>query len=266
MERRKRILVVDDSVVVLEVTRLALEQAGYDVITHSSPIGTGAVVVREDPDLLLVDVSMPLLEGGEVIQLLRCRDTNVRHRPILLYSSRPEGELSTLAQSCGADGYVKKSDDFKPLLATLARHLESKIQAAQAGYTLFVDDDEKVIEGFRRTLDTTLPAQFVTSGREALRRIQSVTPPRFVVSDVYLPDLSGDEIYTEAVRGNASWRRRFVFLTGAILSSKMLEVIRESRAPFMSKPIETARVVQVLRQLEAAMPPALGKPASPHIS
>ena len=59
MSQPATILVVDDSEVVLNVTRTLLEAVGYRVLTHSGPAGCVAVILQEKPDLVLIDVNMP---------------------------------------------------------------------------------------------------------------------------------------------------------------------------------------------------------------
>src|SRR5262245_886940 len=115
MGKPRRILVVDDSELVLEATRDTLERAGYDVITRNQAIGTGAIVLREHPDLVLVDMNMPLLDGKQLVTTLRRHDS-VARVPIVFYSSESESEMAQAVEESGADGYVSKSGTTQALL------------------------------------------------------------------------------------------------------------------------------------------------------
>ena len=126
MRLRPKILVVDDSDIALEVAKIRLEEAGFEVETLNTPFGFSAKLWAEQPDLVLLDVSMPALHGDRLLQIAhrsRGGATSRRRCPIVLYSDRPEDELSQLAKSCGADGYVQKSSNFKLVIDAIRRFL-----------------------------------------------------------------------------------------------------------------------------------------------
>ena len=102
------IMVVDDCEITLDVTRIHLEEAGLEVITRSSSIGTTAAILRMKPDCVLVDVSMPGLTGDKITKVAREKNINTK---IILFSAKEENELLKLAGDCGADGYIMKSNN-----------------------------------------------------------------------------------------------------------------------------------------------------------
>ncbi|MBI5507228.1 MAG: response regulator transcription factor [Deltaproteobacteria bacterium] len=106
--QRHRVMVIDDSLIVLKSVRTLLEASGFEVFTRSEAIGSGAEIVRERPDVVLVDVNMPLIEGPELVASLR-RHPRLANTRVLLHSTRPEDELARLAKECGADGFVRKT-------------------------------------------------------------------------------------------------------------------------------------------------------------
>ena len=83
-----KVMIIDDSVLVLTIIRHQLEQAGFDVITRESALGTAAAVLREQPDVVLVDVMMPALGGENLVTLLR-KQPNSKDMRILLFSDKP---------------------------------------------------------------------------------------------------------------------------------------------------------------------------------
>ncbi len=105
--RRPKVLVIDDNEVCRAVVRESLERGGFDVIELENPLGMSQVVNREKPDLVLMDVEMPAMEGDKAVQIF------LRHRlhecKIVLYSGRPPSELEKLVRACGASGFVPKS-------------------------------------------------------------------------------------------------------------------------------------------------------------
>lgn len=114
MSRRKSILVLDDSEIVLEVLRGHLEAAGFEVLCarnldefEQGRLGAGT-------DLILLDVQMPELFGDDVAMVLR-RSCGV-HCPIYLLSSMDEPELARRAAAAGVDGFVCKKDGMQAVV------------------------------------------------------------------------------------------------------------------------------------------------------
>lgn len=128
---RGKVLVIDDSEIVLDALRLALEQAGYSVTTQSSPFGTSAAVARTKPDIILLDVTMPGLGGVDIARLLRTTDAG-RRACLLLHSGRPASELATAVAECGADGYITKGLDESEFLREVERLLSARAAASDA--------------------------------------------------------------------------------------------------------------------------------------
>lgn len=111
----QKVLVIDDSVIVLETTRMMLEDHGIEVVAVDTPIGAAMIVAREQPNLVLVDVNMASMSGDMVVEALR-RGQRTKSTPVLLYSGRSAEELQETATRCGADGYIQKTDDETELM------------------------------------------------------------------------------------------------------------------------------------------------------
>lgn len=105
---KKNVVVIDDCKLTLAIARDILESAGYEVFTAESGIEANVYIyAKPGPDLILIDVVMPMLQGDKKVQLLKVREAT-RSIPVLLMSSKQEAELSRLAASSGADGYITK--------------------------------------------------------------------------------------------------------------------------------------------------------------
>ena len=93
---QKRVLVVDDSEIVLDMARQALEEAGFEVVTATSAMDSNEYIFCENkPDLVIMDVMLPMLDGDKKAKMLKENDLT-REIPILLLSSKPENELRWL--------------------------------------------------------------------------------------------------------------------------------------------------------------------------
>jgi DNA-binding response OmpR family regulator len=103
-------------VVVLEVTRERLERAGFKVVTRESALGTSALILKEKPDYVLLDVNMPGLTGDALAKLLKGRGRRPR---IILHSCSDGKVLRSLAKECGAIGIIEKTGDERHFLEQL---------------------------------------------------------------------------------------------------------------------------------------------------
>jgi DNA-binding response OmpR family regulator len=118
---RQRVLVIDDSATIRAQCELVLEDAGFHVATTDNPIMVHSLMRQENPDIVLVDVNMPAIDGHEVVKILRSRPAGSgREGIVLLYSGIDEARLKLLAEQCGADGYVRKTGDMDDFVARIA--------------------------------------------------------------------------------------------------------------------------------------------------
>ena len=125
MSQPPTILVVDDSEVVLNVTRTLLEAVGYRVLTHPGPAGCVAVILQEKPDLVLIDVNMPKLGGETIVKLFGKAQPN-SETIILLFSTLSAEQLDTRARAAGAHGYIRKTEDTFEFVRQVNRWLRAK--------------------------------------------------------------------------------------------------------------------------------------------
>ena len=123
IRRRTAVMIIDDDEIILEIARDWLESAGYDVSLRQSAIGTTAAIMRERPDVLLVDVSMPAFDGTAIASMVSGPQ---KHSPIvILYSGRSQSELDQLAGRCGAFGGIPKTSNGSVFLAQFERLLQA---------------------------------------------------------------------------------------------------------------------------------------------
>lgn len=102
----KRILLMDDSQLFLEMTRAALTTAGYEVVCATNLAQLEEVRAR-GPDLVLMDVQMPEAFGDDIAMILR--DAHGVNVPIYLLSSLDENDLAERVRWAQIDGYISKT-------------------------------------------------------------------------------------------------------------------------------------------------------------
>jgi DNA-binding response OmpR family regulator len=104
---RRLILVADDDEDILVLVETVLDRAGYDVVTTRDGVQALAAAMERPPDLAVLDVAMPELDGLEVLRRLRAH-ANTHDVPVLLLSARVQEDDVKLGFDTGADGYVQK--------------------------------------------------------------------------------------------------------------------------------------------------------------
>lgn len=118
------VLIVNDLADQLELMNSALSKAGYAVFTAGDGSQGFEVAKREHPDLIISDVTMPLVDGIELCRLIR-QDEELGTRPILLVSALRTGTASVIAGlEAGADEYLEVPFDTPRLIAEASRLIE----------------------------------------------------------------------------------------------------------------------------------------------
>ena len=118
VEKAPTVMVVDDSITVRKVTSRLLQRHGFDVITAKD--GVDAVNVLHDriPDVMLLDIEMPRMDGFELATMIR-HDDRLRHLPIVMITSRTGDKHRSRAEAIGVDRYMGKPYNEVDLLRTI---------------------------------------------------------------------------------------------------------------------------------------------------
>lgn len=112
----RKILVVDDEAVLVETIAYNLEQAGYQVTTAADGASALQAAHRETPDLIILDIMLPEMDGLEVCRQLR-RESNTSTTPIMMLTARGDEIDKVVGLEVGADDYVTKPFGRRELLA-----------------------------------------------------------------------------------------------------------------------------------------------------
>jgi len=115
----RRILVVDDDDELAEVVRQVLRDAGHSVATVRHGAAALELVSHHSPDLILLDLSMPIMDGWSFVTQYR-RTAKQGARIVLLTANQHAPEIARTLQ---ADGYITKPFEMEDLLAVVGREL-----------------------------------------------------------------------------------------------------------------------------------------------
>ncbi len=118
---KKRILLVDDDREIVASLKIALEAQGYQILTAWDGNQALALVEREDPDLVILDMMMPKRSGFLVLEKLRrTRPVPVR---IIMITANEGSRHKAYAEMLGVDDYVRKPFPMDRLIASVSRLL-----------------------------------------------------------------------------------------------------------------------------------------------
>jgi len=166
-----RILVVDDDRAVRDSLRRSLEFNGYTVELASDGAEALAVVPRTDPDIIVMDVMMPRLDGLEATRALRSAGNDV---PILVLTARDAVSDRVDGLDAGADDYLTKPFALDELLARVRALVRRSARQAE------LEADEQPLEFADLTLDPV--TRDVTRGGRAI----SLTRTEFALLELFM--------------------------------------------------------------------------------
>ena len=157
----QKILVVDDELEIVKVVRAYLEQSGFRVITASDGQQALAVFRHEKPDLVVLDLNLPKLDGLDVCRAIR-RDGNT---PVIMLTARVEETDKLIGLEIGADDYIVKPFSPREVVArvrTVLRRSTSTVVDQPALITLsdlVIDPVKHEVHLAARLIDLT-PMEF----------------------------------------------------------------------------------------------------------
>jgi DNA-binding response OmpR family regulator len=124
------VLVVDDQRDILGLIRLRLEQAGYEVVTATDGEQALELVGKLQPNLVVLDVMLPVIDGREVTRRIRA-DARTAGIPVLLVSASVHEHEVQEGLDAGADDYLPKPFTAEVLRGRVAALLERSAEASQ---------------------------------------------------------------------------------------------------------------------------------------
>jgi two-component system, OmpR family, response regulator MprA len=140
-----KVLVVDDEDNIIELIRLGLRYEGFQVEVASDGEQGIALAQRIDPDLIILDVMMPGIDGLEVCRRLRSNPTT-RDVPILMLTAKDEVGDRILGLQTGADDYLTKPFDFYELLERIKAILRRQIRSKSLQGDANINDATQVLQ------------------------------------------------------------------------------------------------------------------------
>jgi two-component system alkaline phosphatase synthesis response regulator PhoP/two-component system response regulator VicR len=120
----KKILAVDDERAIVRLVQVNLERAGYEVVTAYDGREALEKVASESPDLIVLDVMMPYMDGFEVLETLK-KDPETRDTPVIMLTAKAQDADVFRGWQSGVDCYLTKPFNPMELLAFVKRVFKS---------------------------------------------------------------------------------------------------------------------------------------------
>ena len=128
-----KILVVDDEKPIVDIIKFNLKKEGYEVVVAYDGLEAVEVNEKEKPDLIMLDIMMPKIDGYEACKKIREK----YNTPIIMLTARAEELDKVLGLELGADDYVTKPFGTRELMARVKANLRKRVAPSFAA-TLFL--------------------------------------------------------------------------------------------------------------------------------
>ena len=119
---RKKILIVEDEESLLKLESILLTSKGYEVKGVANGQAALDVLAEEKPDLVLLDIMLPEIDGFEVCQRIK-ENPDTRHIPVIMLTAKKSREDMARGEKAGADWYITKPFKSAMVIETIQRFL-----------------------------------------------------------------------------------------------------------------------------------------------
>ena len=124
-EKKPLILVADDEEDIKSVLEMFLDVAGYDVVSAYDGLDAIEKIKESKPDLVLMDIMMPLIDGIEVVRQMKA-DDSIKHIPVVMLTAASKSDMVDKAMKAGAHDYIQKPFEPEQVQSLIEKILMSK--------------------------------------------------------------------------------------------------------------------------------------------
>ncbi|OGL87185.1 hypothetical protein A3I40_01220 [Candidatus Uhrbacteria bacterium RIFCSPLOWO2_02_FULL_48_12] len=194
---KRTILIVEDEPFLCEMYKTKFETLGYKVVTAENGKEGIELMRRENPDLVLLDIILPVMDGYTFLKVVRS-DPELKDRLIVIFSNLGQEEEITKGMQLGADDYLVKSDHtptelLKKVESVLAKGKSDRADAAKPIRVLLIEDTREIIEIYtERFKHENFECQVAENGAWGLKVAQTDSFD-VILLDLMMPALNGLE-------------------------------------------------------------------------
>jgi two-component system cell cycle response regulator len=263
MIHKDRVLIVDDQPMNVRIMSACLEKAGYEVFKAYDGASALRISSESKPDVILLDVMMPEMDGFEVAEQLRkSPETNII--PIILVTALGETKDSVRGLNSGADDFLTKPVKLVELLARVRsliklKRLHEEVKATtdlsshsiddvvdvrrEKSIILIVEDDEIAAKICEQILGTAGFETIIAATAQEAEDLLNKTAPDLILLDLMLPDRSGLELLG-ILRREPEFENVPIIITSAIADLEMrVKGIDSGADDYLVKPVNSLELV-----------------------
>ena len=192
--RKGRLLIIDDDDKLVEAIELYMSRAGYDIVTAADGLQGMQQMYSQRPDLIILDVMMPRMDGWETCRRIR----EISDVPVIMLTARGQEPDRVMGLKLGADDYVAKPFSLKELEARVEAVLRrTRLLSPDEGRILYADD-ELVIDSGRLEVSKAGERVQLTATEQRLLFYLAENAGRVLTNEQILETVWGAEYVNEA--------------------------------------------------------------------
>ena len=190
MQRKKKILIVDDEKQLVSLVSLHMKMSGYEVLSAKDGEEALAIAKEEAPDLIILDLMLPKIDGWEVCKRLRT-ESKIGDIPVIMLTARSEAGDKLRGFECGADDYVTKPFSPRELVARVKRVLARAEKGPSVPTRYSFGDVDIDLENFTvKVKDEEIP---ITEKERAILKVLISRPGELFTRDQLLDAVWSDK-------------------------------------------------------------------------
>jgi DNA-binding response OmpR family regulator len=193
---KKKILIIEDEKSLLELYQARFEKAGYQVLSTTNGKPGIEIAKKEKPDIILLDILMPGVDGYEVIRALK-KDPQTKNIPILVFSNLGQPEEIEKGLKLGANDYVMKTDLTPTELLEKVERMLIRIKEPKKKIkkrVLIIEDEKEIARLYQtRLAKAGFEVEVAENGAWGLR-LASHGDFDIILLDMIMPAMDGYEV------------------------------------------------------------------------
>lgn len=259
MSTQGKILIVDDMPVNVKILSAKFRNSGYEVFTARDGEEAIKIAREEAPDVMLLDVMMPGMDGLKVTRVLK-GDPETEFISIILVTALKSTEDVVAGLGAGADDFVTKPANQSELLARTnsmvkLKKLHEERKNAGAGHRgslgrsrlLIIDDDSKTSALWVKSLDPFYDCESITEGGAGLTRLEEQPGVDLIILDLLLPDMHGLDFLKTVKADSAFADIPVIIISGMTDQETRIRGLELGADDYMVKPVNSQEVIARVR-------------------